>query len=68
MLITSVGNVLGFVRLLRSASLNFTSKSVEFLPKKLQLEDKIADIATRTTLSEVSVEACGELDDIFKSL
>jgi WASH complex subunit 7 len=32
------------------------------------LEDNIADIAAKTTLSQVSVEACQELDDIFKSM
>jgi hypothetical protein len=33
--ITSLGNALGFVRLLRSASLNYSSKSVQFLPLKV---------------------------------
>jgi WASH complex subunit 7 len=31
-LITEVGNALGFVRLLRSAQLNFCAKSIEYLP------------------------------------
>lgn len=34
-IITSLGNALGFVRLLRSASLNYSSKSVQFLPIKI---------------------------------
>ena len=34
-LITSVGNVLGFVRLLRSASLRYSSKNIEFLPNMI---------------------------------
>jgi hypothetical protein len=34
-IITSIGNALGFVRLLRSASLNYSSKSVQFLPIKV---------------------------------
>jgi WASH complex subunit 7 len=36
-IITSIGNALGFVRLLRSASLNYSSKSVQFLPIKVDL-------------------------------
>ena len=31
-LITQIGNSLAFVRLLRSATLNFSSKSLEFVP------------------------------------
>lgn len=38
-LITEVGNALGFVRLLRSASLNFCSKSIEFLPYQQDEEE-----------------------------
>lgn len=38
-IITSLGNGLGFVRLLRSASLNYSSKSVQFLPIKIELEE-----------------------------
>lgn len=31
-LLIQIGNAIGFVRLLRSASLNYCSKSLEFLP------------------------------------
>lgn len=59
-LITSVGNVLGFVRLLRSASLRYSSKNVEFLPTKMDMQDeKLSDIAGRTNLSAPSIKTCG---------
>ena len=31
-ILTQIGNSLGFVRLLKSASLNYCSKCIEFLP------------------------------------
>jgi hypothetical protein len=40
-IITSIGNALGFVRLLRSASLNYSSKSVQFLPIKVQTTESL---------------------------
>ena len=62
-LITSVGNVLGFVRLLRSASLRYSSKNIEFLPTKIDFEEeKLGDVAGRTSLSGSSIKICGELD------
>jgi len=33
-IVSAVGNALGFIRLLRSASLNSSSKLIEYLPKK----------------------------------
>lgn len=56
------------MRLLRTASLNYSSKNVEFLPKKMQMDQGLADLAEKTTLSEAAVEACTELDEIFRSL
>lgn len=34
-IVTTVGNSLGFIRLIRSASLNTESKSIEYLPNKI---------------------------------
>lgn len=67
-IITSIGNALGFVRLLRSASLNFSSKSVQFLPIKIELEESLEEICTKANLSETSRVSCKELDDILGKL
>jgi WASH complex subunit 7 len=45
MLITEVGNALGFVRLLRSAQLNFCTKSIEYLPYGYERETNFAESA-----------------------
>lgn len=37
-LITNVGNALGIIRLLRTATLNFCSKSIEYLPNNTEFE------------------------------
>lgn len=67
-IITSLGNALGFVRLLRSASLNYSSKSVQFLPIKVDLEESLEQICTNAGLSDTTKNSCKELDDIFKKL
>jgi WASH complex subunit 7 len=36
-IISAVGNCLGFIRLLRSASLNSSSKLIEYLPNKQEI-------------------------------
>ena len=61
-IITSIGNALGFVRLLRSASLNFSSKSVQFLPIKVNIEESMAEIAQKAGLSDVTIKSCGEFE------
>ena len=38
-LVTAIGNALGFVRLLRSASINYCSKHIEFLPSSASTID-----------------------------
>ncbi len=40
-LVTTTGNALGFVRLLRSASINYCSKHIEFLPFSTTFVDPI---------------------------
>lgn len=55
-LITQVGNSLGFVRLLRSASLNYISQSVEFMPPNLQIEDKFVDMAKNANMGEITIQ------------
>lgn len=40
-LVTTIGNALGFVRLLRSASINYCSKHIEFLPYSTTFIDPI---------------------------
>jgi WASH complex subunit 7 len=38
-IITSVGNSLGFIRLIRSASLHTESKNIEYLPNRADIDE-----------------------------
>lgn len=67
-LITQVGNALGFIRLLRAASLNFCSKSIEFLPYRFTLEEQLASSARDAGFSDSTVESAKELDEVFSFL
>lgn len=57
-LMTEVGNSLGFVRLLRSASLNYISQTVEFMPPNLQVDEKFADMAKTANMGEITIQTC----------
>lgn len=58
LIVTSIGNALGFVRLLRSASLNYSSKSVQFLPIKVDIEESMQELANKADLSETTKNTC----------
>ena len=53
-LITEIGNALGFVRLLRSASLNYSSKSIEFLPSTMTEDIKFADLVKDASMGDTT--------------
>jgi WASH complex subunit 7 len=57
-IITAVGNSLGFIRLIRSASLHTESKNIEYLPKKPDVGETFEEIASKSTLGDVSRVAC----------
>jgi WASH complex subunit 7 len=49
-IITHVGNSLGFIRLIRSASLHTESKNIEYLPNKSEIAETFEEIANKSTL------------------
>jgi len=59
-LVTSIGNSLGFARLLRSASISYCSDNIEFLPE-LELEDEkgFKEMAELADLTEITKESAG---------
>jgi len=73
-LITTIGNALGFVRLLRSASLSYLSKQIEFLPFNISFEDAdmnedfYLQLIKQANFSGVSCGAANNLDDVIKTL
>ena len=67
-MITEIGNALGFVRLLRSASLNYCSKSIEFIPSTIPADLKFAELSKQASMGDTTQQAAEELDDIFTYL
>jgi len=83
-LITTIGNALGFVRLMRSASINYCSKHIEFLPYSITsnmsetdpsdnensdvLYNIYEDMAKQSDFSDATVKAATQLDDVIKDL
>jgi len=75
-LITTIGNALGFVRLMRSASINYCSKHIEFLPYSITFNDSdefgpdsfYEELAKQANFSESTNTAANKLDEVIKSL
>lgn len=67
-MVTEIGNALGFVRLLRSSSLNYCSKSIEFLPSTISENLKLSILSKEANMGDTTQQAAEELDDIFSFL
>ncbi|KRW98285.1 hypothetical protein PPERSA_01723 [Pseudocohnilembus persalinus] len=65
-LISEVGNALGFIRLVRSASLNYCSQLLEYLPSSINTEDTFTDMARNARFGDTTVQAAQQLDDVFE--
>lgn len=57
-IITCVGNALGFIRLIRSASLHTESRNIEYLPNRPEIDETFEEIANKSTLGDTSKAAC----------
>ena len=68
-LISQIGNVLGFVRMLRSGALHCSSNSVNFVPDLDDLNDvSFETMTTEESLSSDTVTAAQNLDSILSTL
>ena len=67
-IITEIGNALGFVRLLRSSSLSYCSKSIEFLPSTIAQDLKFSSLTKEANMGDTTQQAAEELDDTFSFL
>ena len=69
-LITHIGNALGYVRMIRSGGLHFVANSIRFIPDldKDDLIPKFKDLATQEGLSGESWEAAAMLDEVVENL
>jgi len=53
-MITEIGNALGFVRLIRSASFNYCSKSIEFLPSTISPDLKFRELSKQASMGDTT--------------
>ncbi|XP_065340377.1 WASH complex subunit 4 [Cloeon dipterum] len=67
MLVTQIGNSMGYVRMMRSGSRLYISKAISFVP---DLEDVVSfeKLASEEGLSELNLQAAKELDLVLNSL
>nr|CAD7441834.1 unnamed protein product [Timema bartmani] len=67
MLISHIGNAMGYVRMIRSGGLHCCSNAIRFIP---DLEDIVAfkELCTQDNLSNVSTEAGAQLDHVIDNL
>lgn len=68
MLITSLGNALGFARILRTASFNYLSKNIEYIPFIENVACSFEDTATVLNYGNTSKDCCAALDTILDVL
>ncbi len=61
-LITSIGNALGFVRMIRNASLKDNSNLIKFIPKFIDENMRFEDVANELGLKGETLEACKMFD------
>jgi WASH complex subunit 7 len=66
-LITHVGNALGYVRMLRNASLKDNSNLIKFIPKIIE-EIKFEDVANDLGIKGETLEACKMFDMAIRLL
>jgi WASH complex subunit 7 len=60
-LVTSIGNALGFVRMIRNASLKDNSNLIKFIPKIIE-ELRFEDVAQELGLKGETLESCKMFD------
>jgi len=56
-LITEIGNAMGYIRLVRSGGLLFTSNSIKFVPDLSNIA-KFGELAKKANLSKETIDAC----------
>jgi len=66
-LITEIGNSMGYVRMIRSGGLNFTSNAIKFVPD-LQEIPHFNPLVIKENLSETTAEAARLLDQSIENL
>ena len=66
-LVTSIGNALGFVRMIRNASLKDNSNLIKFIPKLID-EIRFEDVAAELGLKGETLEACKMFDKSVRLL
>ena len=63
LLITYIGNCIAFVRILRTASLNYLSKNIEFVPFIEEIQASFSDTCQVLEFkSETLRECCKDID------
>ena len=69
LLITYIGNCLAFVRILRTASFNYLSKNIEFIPFIEKIDTSYGDICkVLDHKSHTLLESCTDLDDFIQMI
>jgi len=66
-LITEIGNAMGYIRMIRSGGMNFTSNAIKFVPD-LQRIVKFEDLVGKEKLSTETAEASKNLDRAIDNL
>ena len=66
LLVTQIGNAMGYIRMLRSGGLHFVSNSMKFAPKQDSAMNEFQAVAS--SLSEETVEAAKILDQTLENL
>jgi len=66
-LITEIGNAMGYVRLIRSGGLLYTANSIQFIPD-LNSIVKFEEIAKTTNLTEPTIQASLNVDNVVDTL
>lgn len=67
LLITEIGNAMGFIRMIRSGGVHYIANAVKFLPD-LNEVDNLEQLARKENLSADTVESANILDDVVGTL
>ena len=65
--ITQIGNAMGYIRMIRSGGLHCTSNAIRFIP---DLEDIVSfrNYGNESDLPQETLDACGQLDAVIEDL
>jgi len=66
-LITEIGNAMGYIRMIRSGGLLYTSNSIKFVPD-LQNIPKFEEFVTKERLSPETIESAKNLDSVLQTM